>query len=70
MSVVSHHGTDDPADVDGVSSQGEVTVFVPEVLWAELQELQTSLQDPRLILHTCKHTFNILPLNKHTSDSL
>lgn len=66
VSVVSHHSTDHPAKVDRVCSLNVVFVFVTEVLWGDLQELQTCLQDPRLILHIWKHKYNctvFLPAN-------
>lgn len=56
VSVVSHHSADHPAEVDRVSSKLVVSVLVAEVLRADLQELQTRLQDPGLILHTWRHT--------------
>lgn len=34
--VVSHHGTDHPAEVDRVCSSEVVSVLVTEVLWADL----------------------------------
>jgi len=65
--VVSHHGTYHSAEVDGVCPANVVFVFVPEVLWADLQELQTRLQHPRLILHTWEQKRRCvvsLPANK------
>lgn len=55
VTVVSHHCRDHPAEVDRVYSLTVVSVFVTEVLWADLQQLQTRLQDTGLILHTWKH---------------
>lgn len=52
--VVSHHGADHPAEVDGVCPLSVVSAAVSQVLRADLKELQTGLQDPRLILHILK----------------
>lgn len=66
-SDVSHHGAYHSAEVDGVRSAHVVLVFVHEVLRTDLQELQTRLKYPRLILHTWKQSHVSVYLQDNTA---
>lgn len=69
MTVVSHHSTGHPAEVNRVNSLNVVFAFVIEMLRADLQELQTRFKDPRLILCRGEHKCSCTDLQtRHSLD--